>query len=183
MTIQNSACQTSIPEFPDVTVNQTIIQFDGSEGLIRQELLSLDINNQDELSGVPVSAASVHLSVNGVIQRQNADYTVNGQTITLLATPPEGSSVVAYYMSTSGSTSSVPVGTILANGSDSLPSGFLVCNGDSYPIEGYELLYAAIGVMYGVGDDAPNTFNVPDMTMPFYTGDVLETRPAIIRYT
>tara|TARA_R110001592_G_scaffold343907_1_gene634789 strand:+ start:34 stop:1293 length:1260 start_codon:yes stop_codon:yes gene_type:complete len=57
----------------------------------------------------------------------------------------------------------IPVGTILAYGSASTPAGWLHCNGQSLVRATYPALFAAIGVLYGAGADAGNTFAAPEL--------------------
>ncbi len=59
-----------------------------------------------------------------------------------------------------------PVGTILAWAAPSaavVPSGWQLCNGDSLVRVDFPELFSVINVDYGLGDDDPNTFNVPDL--------------------
>lgn len=55
-----------------------------------------------------------------------------------------------------------PVGSIIPFGSSTIPSGYLLCNGQAVSRTTYSELFAAIGTAFGVGDGS-NTFNVPDM--------------------
>ena len=57
----------------------------------------------------------------------------------------------------------IPVGTILAYGVSATPEGWVHCNGQSLLRATYPALFAAIGVLYGAGDDAGNTFASPDL--------------------
>lgn len=52
-------------------------------------------------------------------------------------------------------------GAIMAWGSDAIPSGWLLCNGQAVQRAAFPELFAAIGVRFGAGDGA-STFNVPD---------------------
>lgn len=55
-----------------------------------------------------------------------------------------------------------PVGTILPFAGVNPPSGWLLCDGQTYPRIGtYSRLFEIIGTLYGVGDNT-TTFNVPD---------------------
>jgi len=55
----------------------------------------------------------------------------------------------------------VPVGTILLSARPSIPSGFLVCQGQAISRVTYATLYGVIGNYYGAGDGS-TTFNLPD---------------------
>lgn len=58
----------------------------------------------------------------------------------------------------------VPPGTMAIWGGETVPEGWIRCNGDSYPRGGeYASLFAVIGTTWGEGDDPGNTFNVPNM--------------------
>ena len=59
-----------------------------------------------------------------------------------------------------------PPGFIIPWGHNSIPTGFLLCNGDAVSRTTYADLFAAIGVTYGAGDgDASSgtTFNLPSL--------------------
>lgn len=59
-----------------------------------------------------------------------------------------------------------PPGFIIPWGHNSIPTGFLLCNGDQVSRTTYADLFAAIGVTYGAGDgDASSgtTFNLPSL--------------------
>lgn len=53
-------------------------------------------------------------------------------------------------------------GTILVNTTNSLPDGYLLCDGAEVSRETYSALFAVIGTYYGDGDGV-TTFNVPNL--------------------
>lgn len=55
----------------------------------------------------------------------------------------------------------IPPGTILAFGSDTVPAGWLRCDGSAISRTGFADLFSAIGTGYGVGDGS-TTFNLPE---------------------
>lgn len=55
-----------------------------------------------------------------------------------------------------------PVGSILAFGGSSAPTGWLLCDGSAVSRTTYATLFAALGTAWGVGDGS-TTFNLPDM--------------------
>jgi microcystin-dependent protein len=55
-----------------------------------------------------------------------------------------------------------PAGTVQSFAGLNPPSGWLLCDGTAVSRTTYAVLFAAIGVIYGVGDGA-TTFNLPDM--------------------
>lgn len=56
----------------------------------------------------------------------------------------------------------IPVGTILAFGGNSAPSGFLLCNGETFSRSDFARLFDVIGVSFGVGNGT-TTANLPDL--------------------
>ena len=50
--------------------------------------------------------------------------------------------------------SDLPIGTILAFASDSIPEGWMFCDGAEIAIDEYQELYDLIGTTYGAGDSA-----------------------------
>jgi hypothetical protein len=72
-----------------------------------------------------------------------------------------------YLEKTTEDPSPIPSGSVLAFGGTTAPSGFLLCNGDSYLTASFRDLFAAIG--YAHGGSAAN-FNVPDYRGRFLRG-------------
>jgi len=62
-----------------------------------------------------------------------------------------------------------PTGAIIAMGTDTLPSGWLECNGAAVSRTTYADLFAAIGERWGEGDNS-TTFNLPDLRGKFPRG-------------
>lgn len=56
----------------------------------------------------------------------------------------------------------IPTGTILPFAGDTIPSGFLACNGAAVSRTTYAALFSAIGTTYG-GGNGSSTFNVPQI--------------------
>lgn len=56
-----------------------------------------------------------------------------------------------------------PPGTILLQTTETVPDGFLVCDGSELLIADYEVLFYTIGTYYGAGS-SPETFNIPRIT-------------------
>ena len=61
------------------------------------------------------------------------------------------------------STSSIPVGTVIAYMGTSAPDGFLLMDGGEYSKTTYAALYAVVGDSMGTATD-PNKFVIADMT-------------------
>ena len=55
-----------------------------------------------------------------------------------------------------------PIGTILAYGGTTAPSGWMICNGSAVSRTTYSELFAVIGTSFGTGDGS-TTFNLPDL--------------------
>ena len=65
--------------------------------------------------------------------------------------------------------SGVVVGTIIAIGHTTIPTGYLECNGALLSRTVYSTLFAKIGVLYGSGDGS-TTFAIPDLRGEFLRG-------------
>lgn len=63
-----------------------------------------------------------------------------------------------------GADATLPVGSIIMWGTTSPPTGWVMCDGNSYGINTYPELYAVIETTFGDGNNPPNTFNVPDFS-------------------
>lgn len=63
----------------------------------------------------------------------------------------------------------VTVGTVIAFAGNSVPSGYLMCNGAAVSRTTYAALYKAIGTTYGTGDGS-TTFNLPNLVDKFVQG-------------
>lgn len=63
----------------------------------------------------------------------------------------------------------VTVGTVIAFAGNSVPSGFLFCDGSAISRTTYAALYAVIGTTYGSGDGS-TTFDLPNLTDKFIQG-------------
>lgn len=61
----------------------------------------------------------------------------------------------------------IPAGTFIWYTGTSVPTGFLICNGQAVSRTTYSRLYSAIGTKYGTGNGS-TTFNVPDLTSSSY---------------
>jgi microcystin-dependent protein len=57
--------------------------------------------------------------------------------------------------------STLPIGAILMHGSETAPTGWLLCDGSTVSRETYAALFAAISTVWGNGDGS-TTFNLPD---------------------
>ena len=62
------------------------------------------------------------------------------------------------------------VGSVTAFAGNTLPEGWLLCNGSAVSRETYAALYSVIGGTYGAGDGS-TTFNLPNLTDRFIQGN------------
>lgn len=65
--------------------------------------------------------------------------------------------------------SSLPTGCVIAVASETVPTGYLECNGAAISRTTYATLYAKIGIIHGRGDGS-TTFNIPDYRGRFLRG-------------
>lgn len=75
---------------------------------------------------------------------------------------PEGITEDRVLLLPNTSGSLVPPGSLLMFAGATAPEGYLVCNGSAVSRTDYAVLFAAIGVVYGVGNGT-TTFNLPDL--------------------
>ena len=64
-----------------------------------------------------------------------------------------------------------PVGTVIAYAANSVPGGYLLCNGAAVSRTTYAKLFAVIGGTYGSGDGS-TTFNLPNLIGRYIEGEV-----------
>ena len=64
----------------------------------------------------------------------------------------------------------VPVGTIVAYTSATIPPGWLECNGGSFLRATYPDLFKVVGTQFNVAGTTPTYFNVPDLRDLFIRG-------------
>ena len=63
----------------------------------------------------------------------------------------------------------VPAGFVMAYAHETIPSGWIECNGAAISRTTYADLFGAIGTHYGTGDGS-STFNIPDLRGQFIRG-------------
>lgn len=64
----------------------------------------------------------------------------------------------------------IPIGVVQAFAGNTVPDGWLLCDGSAVSRTDYADLYAVIGDTYGAGDGT-STFNLPDLTDKFIQGN------------
>ena len=97
---------------------------------------------------------------------------VDGETLTVVLTQLQNSiDSLSSLTGGGGSVMDMPLGTVLPIASESVPEGWMLCDGREISIEEYQELYDLIGTTYGAGDSAfwaqvfypATTFNIPDL--------------------
>lgn len=73
------------------------------------------------------------------------------------------------YAEAAGNAAGVPSGTIVPYAGETIPQGWLLCDGSAVSRTEYANLYAAIKTAWGHGDNA-TTFNLPDLRGMFLRG-------------
>lgn len=157
MTWCPSCYQNSCPEAPDITINQTTIEFDGENAYFHDEYFSRAAGTVVEaavgsglyklitLAYTPVSNASVQLTRNALIQRQGIDFIVVGRYIYLTVGAELTDSFQVRSFSASGASAEiadVAAGTMLTYNGTTL-EGFLKMDGTtSYLVSAYPTLSA-----------------------------------------
>ena len=63
----------------------------------------------------------------------------------------------------------IPPGTIIHYAGRTVPSGWLICNGANVSRTDYAALFAAIGTIYGAGNES-TTFGLPNLNGRFFEG-------------
>jgi len=101
----------------------------------------------EDVSQVLANFQAIAAVVNGGLDDSNISPTANIQASKIAGLPT--------------SSGGVPIGTILAFGGVTPPSGFLACDGTAISRSTYSQLFAVIGTAYGNGDGG-TTFNLPD---------------------
>lgn len=92
----------------------------------------------------------------------STDEVIDGTSNTKLVTPAAAKQLLMEY-------NFVPSGAIMTFAMDTVPNGWLKCNGQAVSRTSYAQLFAAINVTYGQGDGT-TTFNVPDYRGMFLRG-------------
>ena len=107
-------------------------------------------------------------SISSVSSQLSVRVDVPADMITLLennlpmATNPSGLTVESDVPVPGGSAAGVPPGAIIPLGTNTVPSGWLLCWGQPVDRVTYAALFAVISTSYGAGNGS-TTFNVPDL--------------------
>lgn len=131
--------------------------------------LTITIRNGESESKLVIETGKVK-TVNGVPPDESGDITIDipqptiatqaeaeaGTDNTKFMTPLRTKQAINVLMN------AIPVGTILPFAGNTIPEGFLVCNGAAVSRTTYSTLFSAIGTTYGSGDGS-STFNLPSV--------------------
>ena len=111
-----------------------------------------------------IEGGAVELYHNNVkkLETVSGGATITG-TCTATAIAGDGSSLTGIAGSPSGSV------TMWAGAAGSIPTGYLLCNGQTVSRSTYADLFSAIGTTYGAGDGS-STFLVPNLSSRFIAG-------------
>lgn len=120
------------------------------------------ITHTDYTAGATITAATQNSNENAVFNEFNGNIESANIKDGTIATADLSSTVQAQF---------VPTGSVFewAGSSNSIPTGYLYCNGQAVSRTTYASLFTAIGVAYGSGNGS-TTFNVPDMRGLFARG-------------
>ena len=184
MTIACS-CHNSCPEVPDITVTQTVLQFDGTTSYFRDEYFDGPGTNFT-LAYQPYSAASVQVALNSGVQRQGIDFNVLGAVIKMTSALVAGDKLHVMYFSADGTTAvtDFKTGMIVGYQGTAVPDGWLELDGvTSYTIADYVALHT-YAVAQGLVLSATATeFVLKQVQVPLYDTALAVTvlAPGIIK--
>jgi microcystin-dependent protein len=130
-------------------------------------------NPDGDANGFIAAADLVELLGYYELEFSPTEVTIDGETLTTVLTNFQNSldSVTSIIGGDTGSSLDMPLGTILPFASESVPTGWMLCDGSEVPISEYQELFDVIGTTYGAGDSAfwaqvffpATTFNIPDL--------------------
>lgn len=112
------------------------------------------------------TAASTYLALNGGTLTGNLTLPGVPTTTNMAATKGYVDTQIAAIPA---ATDLTPAGTVIWTARTTAPTGYLKANGAAVSRTTYATLFAAIGTLYGVGDNS-TTFNLPDLRGEFVRG-------------
>ena len=188
----NSCCNEDNPRFPD-TVNivdsSTTVDVANSEGNWRRESLAfalVDGSYSATLDYIPI-IDSITLTKGGQVLPYPDDYAIATKVITLAADvfDPLASGTADIFDITYMTTDVVGItvaetGTIATFSTDTLPTGWIECDGATVAQATYADLFTVIGHTYGA-DPGGGDFILPDLQAQFYDGETLVMKPSMIK--
>jgi microcystin-dependent protein len=130
-------------------------------------------NPDGDANGFIAAADLVELLGHYELEFSPTEVTIDGEPLTTVLTNFQNSldSLTSIIGGDTASSLDMPLGTILPFASESVPTGWMLCDGREIAIEEYQGLYDLIGTTYGAGDSAfwaqvffpATTFNIPDL--------------------
>ena len=130
-------------------------------------------NPDGDANGFIAAADLVELLGHYELEFSPTEVTIDGEPLTTVLTNFQNSldSLTSMIGGDTASSLDMPLGTILPFASESVPTGWMLCDGREIAIEEYQGLYDLIGTTYGAGDSAfwaqvffpATTFNIPDL--------------------
>ena len=117
-------------------------------------------SNANYMEANPDGDVKLYFNNNQKLKTTNTGVEVTG-TVAATALTGDGSGLTGVV--------AVPTGAIMAWPTESIPSGWLKCQGQAVARSTYSDLFSALGVIYGAGDGS-STFNLPDYRGEFLRG-------------
>lgn len=192
-----SSCHQTCPETVPVTINQTTIEFDGTNAFWHQQIFSRAAGTVVAVGSdyilitlpyEPVSAKSVNVYRNGVIQRAVLDYAVSGSQVYLVVPALADEQFLVTWFATDGSvtsgSSAYSVGYIQPFYTDP-GTGWLGMDGSTAHVKAaYESLWtflAANTELLVPGSYSGTTFVLKNLVSMLYTGSSVATLTCYIK--
>ena len=159
---------------PQTNQMKHLLLYDGavSLGAAAQSTITYPYNPDEDGNG-QIAVADLQ----GILSTYGNAFTpseilVDGETLTTVLTQLQNSiDSLSGLAGGGGSVLDMPLGTVLPIATESVPEGWMLCDGREIAIEEYQGLYDLIGTTYGAGDSAfwaqvfypATTFNIPDL--------------------
>jgi len=154
---------------PASAVTNRIVTFDGVTGKLIKDSGSVVGDFQGVHANLTDIAAITQTKGDLVVSDGTdlIDVAVGTNDYVLTADSAEATGVK--WAAVSGGSDGDPVGSLIAQASSNVPTGYLECDGAAVSRTTYADLYTDIGTTYGVGNGS-TTFNLPDLRGEFIRG-------------
>ena len=156
----------------------TNAKINASAAIAKSKLAALDITNSD-INGSAAIAKSKLAALDIVNADINSSAAIAKSKLGALAitnSDVDNSAAIAQSKMAALTAANLPagygtdlVGVIISYPKDTLPTGFLACDGSAVSRTTYSDLFAVVGTTYGTGNGS-STFNVPDLRAAFLRG-------------
>jgi hypothetical protein len=170
-----AAAEIASGSIPDATISvkgKVLLASDGgTTASTVVQATDTRLSNSRKCDNTFDSAGTARGNLGAAASGANSDITsLSGLTTALsIAQGGTGATTAAAARTNLGITDGLPAGSVIAVATETIPTGFLECNGAAVSRSTYAGLYAAIGVVHGYGDNA-TTFNLPDYRGRFLRG-------------